>query len=875
VTSATFTTDPTEFCRDEQRRAHILAHPSLNGIDFVEYVHRPLAPIPHVLVVSFLKPLPDPPHSDPDGAYGLTAHPEQVVVEGGTRVVGIEVLGVRQVDDHLEIDVDQAGDFSDYSLLLGWARQEDGDWLHVAPALDEPLSVARVNFKAACPVDFDCRPAEICPPKPTREPLIDYLAKDYASFRQLLLDRISQLNPDWLERSPADLGIALVELLAYEGDHLSYFQDAVANEAFLDTVRQRVSAKRHARLIDYRMHDGRNAWTFVHVEASSVGTIPQGTKILSRVTAPLRHKLAPPLPVIPHADVEDEAFESDPALVRVRVFETAFPLAVHPENNTIFLHAWGNVECCAARGATSAAVYSVEPSNASQATRPELQVGDYLLFEEVKGPTTGNAADADAAHRQVVRLVDVEEAEDAAFRDQLQDGQLQAWQDGDMPLPLLRIKWRTTDALAFPLCLSTRPPGRGPVLNVSIARGNIVLADHGRPTQEEFPQSEPVPADQPVRLRLTHGPLTLQCQPDDVEHDPLSGELATPRTELMCHVRDAKPAIALRVDFPAEQQPWSAVPDLLDSPPFARHFVTDVDRDGRATLRFGDGEHGREPAGAIGFRATYRIGNGRRGNVAREALAHVVQPIVAPGWPAIDHVRNPLPARDGADPETIEEVRQRAPAAFRAEQFRAVTEADYAAAARKMPDVAEAVATFRWTGSWYTVFVGVDPRDPEDLLTESGGRTRLAATFERRVRAFLTRYKLAGYDLEIVAGHYVPLDIELAVCVAPGHFRADVAQAVHRALSNRVNPDHTLGFFHPDHFTFGQAVYLSRLYAVVESVPGVDSLVMTRFQRYGAIENGELQAGILPIGPWEIARLDNDPNFMENGLLRVNADGGK
>jgi predicted phage baseplate assembly protein len=238
-------------------------------------------------------------------------------------------------------------------------------------------------------------------------------------------------------------------------------------------------------------------------------------------------------------------------------------------------------------------------------------------------------------------------------------------------------------------------------------------------------------------------------------------------------------------------------------------------------------------------------------------------------------VRNPLAARDGADPETIEEVRQHAPAAFHAEQFRAVTEGDYALAARKMPDVAEAVATFRWTGSWHTVFVGIDPRRREDLVTEPGGRTRLAEAFERRVRGFLTRYRLAGYDLEIRSAEYVPLEIDLELCVAPGHFRDDVVAAVLRALSARVNPDASRGFFHPDHFTFNQPVYLSQLYAAVEAVEGVDSVVVTRFQRYGEMENGELEAGFLPIGPWQIARLDNDPNFMENGVLHVAADGAK
>ncbi len=645
-------------CRDEQRRADILDHPALNGIDFVEYEHRPLELHPHVLVVNFLKPLPD-------GAYGLTTHPERVIIEGGTRIIGIKVLQVVAVDDHLEISVDQAGDFSNYELLIGYERQGDGSLLHVIEGLDEAFSRAVINFKAGCPVDFDCRQGEICPPDLVQEPLIDYLAKDYASFRQLLLDRIPQLNPDWLERNPSDLGIALVELLAYEGDHLSYFQDAVANEAFLDTVRQRISAKRHARLIDYRIHDGRNAWAHVHLEVDSEGTIPQGTKVLSRITAPLPHQATPPGVIIPEEDVPDEAFESHPVLSRVRVFETAFPATVHPENNEIFLHAWGNLECCLPLGTMSAHLYSVFPAGAGTAVRPKLQIGDLLLLEEVKGPLTGATADADPVHRQVVQLVAVEETEDPAYSNQLANDQLQVFAAGDTPLPLLKVSWRPGDALAFPLCLSTRPPGQDPLLNVSVARGNMVLADHGRTFRETLPQAQPVAADEPFRLRLRLVPLTMQC-----------GDPFTPRTELTCLINQAKPAVSLQVDFPTGTELWQAVPDLLDSPPFALHFVADLDHEGRAELCFGDGEYGREPAGATSFLAVYRVGNGRAGNVGGEALAHIVQPAVAPNWPSISAVRNPLPTRDGTDPETIEEVRQHAPAAFRAEQFRAVTEAD-------------------------------------------------------------------------------------------------------------------------------------------------------------------------------------------------------
>ena len=48
-----------------------------------------------------------------------------------------------------------------------------------------------------------------------------------------MLDRMAVLMPAWQERNPADLGVALVEALAYSADQLSYQQDAVATEAYL------------------------------------------------------------------------------------------------------------------------------------------------------------------------------------------------------------------------------------------------------------------------------------------------------------------------------------------------------------------------------------------------------------------------------------------------------------------------------------------------------------------------------------------------------------------------------------------------------------------------------------------------------------------
>ena len=146
-------------------------------------------------------------------------------------------------------------------------------------------------------------------------------------------------------------------------------------------------------------------------------------------------------------------------------------------------------------------------------------------------------------------------------------------------------------------------------------------------------------------------------------------------------------------------------------------------------------------------------------------------------------------------------------------QFRAVTEADYAQTAELMPQVLSAVASFRWTGSWYTVFLGILPSDPADLINAANGVMQLSPALAQDVALFLEGYRLVGYDLEIRPPQFLALEIDLLVCAAADHFRSDVQQAVEAALSNKQLPDGSTGFFFPGKFVFGKQVYLSQIYA--------------------------------------------------------------
>jgi hypothetical protein len=827
-------------CDDAARRRQIQQDPTVNGIDYVEVVTSPAADDERVLQV-YLIP------KDPGNATGqanltlllqkLAASPNEVSIQGGVRVQNIQVIGVAFAGDHLDVRVNEPGDFSDYMLTIS------------DPAVDVFYSSVAFNFKAGCPTHFDCRPRVLCPPSIPSQPVIDYMAKDYASFRRALLDLMPTLKPSWTERHEADIGMALVELLAYAGDQLSYYQDAVSNELYLATARQRVSVRRLVRLIDYPMHDGASARAFVHLQLTggADGLLPAGTQVLTKINVPIGSRQPPHGPVF--AADADAARNASGA-----IFETMADVHVSDQLNSIGIYSWGNSHCCLPRGATS--VDLVGDLAASPGVLWKLRPGDFLLFEEVLSPITGLAADADPKHRQVVRLTQVESTKDALEADPITN---------TPPTLLTRVIWSRADALTFPLCLSANLSDGSQVNGVSVARGNIVLGDHGKVVSEWFPgdPADPgaagiVTGPRAFRFLLRQGPLSFRI-PDAIG--------ATVASLLTTDAQTASPQVT-QLDVVADTQHlqgWTAVPELLESHAQDRRFVAETTNDGRALIRFGDGVYGLTPPSGAHIFVTYRIGVGTEGNVGSESLVHVINPGVDPKFPSLAAVRNPLPAWGGVDPQPIEQVKRLAPSAFRTMQYRAVTEDDYARAAEKWPEVSQAMATFRWTGSWYTVFITVDPIRRNDVPPDLADR----------VRNWVASYTQAGYDLEISAPIYVPLDVTVTVCVAPYHFRGDVERALLDVLSNLVLPDGSLGFFHPDQFSFGQPLYLSRLYAAVVAVEGVDSASVTRFQRYGELPRHELQQGYIAMDRLEIARLDNDPNFPENGVLRLTMGGGK
>jgi hypothetical protein len=325
----------------------------------------------------------------------------------------------------------------------------------------------------------------------------------------------------------------------------------------------------------------------------------------------------------------------------------------------------------------------------------------------------------------------------------------------------------------------------------------------------------------------------------------------------------AVPAITLASDLKGATATWTAVPDLLADGPTDTNFVVEIESDGTATLRFGDATNGMMPASNTAFTATYRIGNGTAGNLGAESLLRFA------GDPRIVGCTNPLPATGGVDPETTAQIQRRAPQAFLTQE-RAVTMPDYVNVTEGYPQIADAAATLRWTGSWYTVFDAAEP---------VGGGALNKATLKSLTK-YVNQYRLAGQDLKLEGPDYVSLTIALTVCVDPAYFQAQVQQALQQVLGAGTQPNGQPGVFAPANFQLGQSVYLSPIYTAARSVAGVTTVTATVFQPQNVPLTTPptqvyLAQGEIPMGPFQLARLANDPSLPANGQLTLNLQGGK
>jgi hypothetical protein len=845
-------------------RAKDLDDAGLNGIKFVL-----VRTIDHSL---------DPPEADLEVHFhnniqllsilGETTGPHVIFpISGGHRVTAgddagqvrvIEISDETADDNILVLKISPIGDYSTYTLRI--------NFLNMDPIFSE------INFKFR-PGCFNlCAPEWDPAPEPKKDPVIDYLAKDYDSFRHTLISAMMERVPGWLPTSEADLDQVLLELFSAAADELSDYQDRVMNEAYFVTARKRVSLARHARLMDYHIHQGSqaNTWLALKMAEQEVFVLPGGFQVWAGNETEDSSSVVfmtyeqQPLFIL---NMDFQAFLDDGSITEIRnIFEEngiilsfnidilvkeegnawlitdednrqtyyirnaednlkVFAPHLHHLLNELRLYTWSNSIPALSAGSTYADLKVIGGLEASADEMRNLLCSPgitHLLIQEQLNPLTGKRTGRDPARRQLLKLLP---GDDGA--EKMLDPLTDEW--------FVRVRWEENDKLKNDYCFTINCK-EGIVEDVSLFYGNLVEVYHGHKVTVVFKDPEVTLANPDefhfkrtenwgTICRLPQGPLAYK-------NTPQGGELP-PESTLEVKAETSE----------GGTKKWNEVISLIHSDEDDEHFMVETDEDGKSLIRFGNGVNGSKLPDNTVVHCSYQIGKGPEGNVGAEKLKNFNRS----DYSQIEECWNPFNVTAGTAPEPVDEIIRRVPEAYRFRQLRAVTLRDYIDRAEELAEVSKASARYAWTGSWKTVRITIDP----------AGTVKMNDELRKKIASHLDAVRLIGEDLEIRPPRFVPLEINVTLCIHSDYWPEDIKSILEQEFSDGFTPDGRLAFFHPDLWTFGQVLR--------------NSQIIGRIQWNDVISGTE---ELIKVGPDEVIQVRNDPDHREKGYIFFDPRGG-
>ena len=780
---------------------------------------------------------------------------EMFPITGGHRVIAGPASGQVQVTSVefpnadqpiLVLTVSPLGDYSTYYLSVATSVFPPVDKIVIDPLLNE----IGFKFRPAC-FSTNCAPDWDAAPRPVVEPIIDYLAKDYESFRLTMVEAMTQRVPDWQPTSEADLDQVLLDLFSAAADELSDYQDRVMNEAFLASARKRVSLARHARLMDYHLHQGNQASTILALEFD-LSVEPDETLRQFELNPVLP---APPFKPPPFIVWSGDAKKDDSSII----FATQESQVMHELVNRMGLYTWSDAIPRLRAGNTTADL-KLFPTDTTPAGRKNaatvvqnlIRDGkiNRLLIQEWLNPLTGLAPGRDPQKRQLLTLLPKDKGATAML-----DPVTGEW--------FVRVHWEKRDALRSSYCFTVDcDPPVGKVEDISQFHGNLVTAFHGNPVRTTFLESDKLltTAAEFHFKRVDSGAVICKLPQTSLAYrNTLAGGDVPPQSTLSLFISQP----------PGPEDQWDELPNLIhsdDSDENGDHFVVETDENGRSIICFGNGTNGKVLPKNSRVRCQYQVGNGADGNIGADKLIFFDPATLnnAPVGTIITECWNPFDITDGRAPEPVAEIIRRVPEAYRARQLRAITLKDYVDRAEQLSEVSRAAASYAWTGSWRTVRITIDPRGT-DVLEE---------TAREKIARHLDAVRLIGEDLEIRAPRFVPLEITVILCAHPDFWPEDIKSILEQEFSTGYTPDGRFAFFHPDLWTFGQVIHQSEIIGRVQQVAGVDHVKSVTIKRWNgpdtfdADHEMKLQAN-------EIVQVLSDPDHMERGSITFVVKGGR
>lgn len=205
--------------------------------------------------------------------------------------------------------------------------------------------------------------------------------------------------------------------------------------------------------------------------------------------------------------------------------------------------------------------------------------------------------------------------------------------------------------------------------------------------------------------------------------------------------------------------------------------------EGQTFIVFGGDSYGQVPANGTNIYATFRVGGGKRGNLARTTIENIVS-----SHSNILSVTNPEKASGGDNPQSMRAAKAAIPASLRVLE-RAVTAKDHADLALAVPGVAKAIATSGLPLGSRNVAITIAPvsgGQPSDLLKAD-------------VATALQDKKMVTSRIQLYGPTYRNIRLNVLLHVNKNFRATDVEQRVRQSLINNQGT----GFLDFDQLNFG------------------------------------------------------------------------
>lgn len=262
---------------------------------------------------------------------------------------------------------------------------------------------------------------------------------------------------------------------------------------------------------------------------------------------------------------------------------------------------------------------------------------------------------------------------------------------------------------------------------------------------------------------------------------------------------------------------WKRVDSFFESVPQSRHYTLDYLT---GQIAFGDGRRGLAPPEGrnnIVVRS-YRTGGGSAGNVNPGTITSLVRALSY-----IDSVNNPMAASGGADRESVEEAKARAPYTIKSRD-RAVTAEDFEMLAlRASTSLARAKSVPDRSNRGEVTLVVIPKAETRTDRVEDLTR-RLVPSNEimRFVKRYLDDRRLVGTIVNVVKPRYKDLSIKVTLLRrsigTSDRLRREIEHKVRRFLHPLTGGKDGKGW------EFGRPVLKSDLVHHIEEIPGVDGV---------------------------------------------------